>query len=164
MTLVVDLGQESEGGVRQARRVGEEPQPPGSPRQSRQALTQLVLVRWVDGAEQDLLVGPGGSGKPVPSHHSAARTASNAAVNFGVPIPDQEPELADAVLEFHEQVAGLLRHTTPRPTLDRVRGHQVVSTSPDDRPIFIGRGWAEPAHAALLTIPPVEGQRGMASR
>jgi hypothetical protein len=41
----------------------------------------------------------------------------------------------------------------PRPTLDRVRGHQVVSTSPDDRPIFIGRGWARPAHAALLTVP-----------
>jgi hypothetical protein len=32
---------------------------------------------------------------------------------LGVPIPDQEPELADAVLEDHEQVAGLLCHPLP---------------------------------------------------
>jgi hypothetical protein len=44
---------------------------------------------------------------------SAAKTASNATVNFASPIPDQKPELADAVLEAHDQVAGLLRHPLP---------------------------------------------------
>jgi hypothetical protein len=43
---------------------------------------------------------------------SAARTASNAAVNF-VPVAEQQPEAADTAFELHEQVAGLLRHPIP---------------------------------------------------
>ena len=37
---------------------------------------------------------------------AAPNTASNAAVNFGVPIADQKPEPTSMVLKVHQQVAG----------------------------------------------------------
>ena len=39
-----------------------------------------------------------------------AKTASNAAGEFAVPVADQEPEPVGAIAEIHQQVAGLLGH------------------------------------------------------
>jgi hypothetical protein len=41
------------------------------------------------------------------------KTASNVAVNFVVPVADQEQELVGAFAEVHQEVAGLLGHPGP---------------------------------------------------
>jgi len=41
------------------------------------------------------------------------KTASNVAVNFVVPVADQEQELVGAFAEVHQEVAGLLGHPVP---------------------------------------------------
>jgi hypothetical protein len=48
---------------------------------------------------------------------------------LGIPIPDQQPELADAVLQAHEQVACLLRH----PVAHGMRGHHKYVDSAGSR-------------------------------
>src|SRR5262249_26013304 len=45
---------------------------------------------------------------------AAVDTASNAAVNFGVPVPAQEFEAVCLVFNVHQQVAGLLDHPLTR--------------------------------------------------
>jgi hypothetical protein len=40
----------------------------------------------------------------------AVNTASNAALNLGVPVPDQELQALRLTVEVHQQVAGLLGH------------------------------------------------------
>jgi hypothetical protein len=48
----------------------------------------------------------------------AVKTASKAAVNFGVAVPDEEPEATTGVVEIHCEVTGLLG----QPGARRVRG------------------------------------------
>jgi hypothetical protein len=45
----------------------------------------------------------------------AVKTASKAAVNFGVAVPDEEPEATTGVVEIHCEVTGLVGQPGARP-------------------------------------------------
>ena len=62
---------------------------------------------------------------------AATNTASNTAVNFGVPVPDQESEPMDVLVKVHQQIPDCLRHP-----------FTFVSLAPPGLPARLDRGGA----------------------